>query len=479
MKLTWAFAATAAGLTLLAALAAIPLATQPPPPAAAVPAAQPFPVPVAAPLPLTQPPQAATATAGALTLKARLSSSYVIAGSSEVHAVMEVQAAQLAAEERHPVNLAVVIDRSGSMMGEKLAAAKLAATSLVDQLGPRDRLAIVHYGSEVESLPSQLATADGKEQMRLFIAGIPCSGSTDIGLALHAAADLVGPVSRGYGSNRIILITDGQPTTGLMDPPSLERLAAEIHHQGIAVTALGVGSDFNETLMRAMAESGAGFYGYIADASQLEGIFSRELHQATAAVARNVEVRLDLAPGVELIDILGRPSTVDGRTAVTSLYDLSSGLSAQFVARLRVTAPDVRGTVPIVGVRLSYVDAKTQAPQKTELALSAEVTDRQEVVLAHADPDVETRSLHAVGSKEIARATEEFRTGNRTGALAIMDNVRLLFGSSSNALAGDVHQVDAARAQLMNARTPDEIAAASKSVQKRNLSNFGSNLDTY
>jgi Ca-activated chloride channel family protein len=473
MKLTWAFAATAAGLTLLAALATLPLASQQPfapavRPAAVAPAPQPI-----------QPAPAATATAGALTLKARLSSSYIIAGTSEVHAVIEVQAARLAAEERRPVNLAVVIDRSGSMMGEKLAAAKLAATSLVDQLGPRDRLAIVHYGSDVQSLPSQPATADGKERMRMFIAGIPCDGATDIGLALHTAADLVGPVSRGYGSNRIILVTDGQPTTGLMDPASLERLAADIHRQGIAVTALGVGSDFNETLMRGISESGAGFYGYLADASQLEDIFQRDLHQATAAVARNVEVRLDLAPGVELIDVLGRPSTLEGRTAVTSLYDLSSGLSAQFVARLRVTAPDIRSSVPIVGVRLSYVDAKTEGPQATDLALCAEVTTRQEVVLAHADPDVETRSLHAVGSREIARATEEFRTGNRTGALAIMDNVRQLFGASANALAGDIEKVDDARAQLVNARTPDEIAAASKSVQKRNLSNFGSNLDTF
>jgi Ca-activated chloride channel family protein len=478
MKLTWAFAATAGGLTLLAALASIPLSSQPerPVPAARVTVAPVTVAPAPAPTPA---PLAAAATAGAVTLQARLSSSYVIAGTSEVHAVIEVKADEVAAVARRPVNMAVVIDRSGSMMGAKLEAAKLAAQSLVDQLGPLDRLTIVHYGSDVRFMPGLLATAEGKERMRQFIAGIACEGATDIGAALEKAASLVDPGSEGFVSNRIVLVTDGQPTTGVMDSASLERIAANIHRRGMALTTLGVGSDFNETLMRAMAENGAGFYGYLADPSLLEGIFRRELHQATAAVARNVEVQLDLAPGVELIDILGRPSTVEGRTAVASLYDLSSGLSAQFVARLRVTAADARRTIPIAGVKLRYVEAKTQTPQATGLSLSAEVTDRQEVVLAHADRDVETHALHAVGAKEIARATEEFRTGNRNGALAIMANVRQLFGSSASALAGDVKQVDAARDQLMNARTPDEMTTASKSVQKRNLANFGSNLDTY
>jgi Ca-activated chloride channel family protein len=476
MKLTWAFAATAAGLSLLAALASIPLASHP--------GAAPDPAPTAPPPRVaraaTQPPPMVTATAGAVSLSARLSSAYVIAGTSEVRGVVEVHAAERpTSQERGPVNLAVVIDRSGSMRGEKLDAAKLAASRLVDQLTPQDHLAVVHYGSDVQYWPTTAGSPEGKERLRHYIAAIECDGATDIGAALTQAASLVEQGAGGYASNRIVLITDGQPTAGMVEPAQLQLLAENIHRRGMAVTALGVGSDFNETLMRAMAENGAGFYGYIADATRLEDIFSRELHQAAAAVARNVEVRLDLAPGVELIDVLGRPSSVEGRVVTTSLYDLSSGLSGQFVVRLRVTAPDVRHAIPITGVRLNYTEVQGHVARATELSLTAEVTDRPEVVLAHVDSDVETRSLHALGAKEMLRATEEFRTGNRTGALTILGNVRQLFSASSNALAGDVQKVDAEVTELQRARTPEEMRTASMSTAKRTLANFGNNLDMY
>jgi Ca-activated chloride channel family protein len=417
--------------------------------------------------------------AGPVTLEAQLASPYVLAGSTEVHAVFRLQTAPSAPLTRQPVNLAVVIDRSGSMAGPKLAFAKQAAASLVDQLQPTDRLAVVQYGEDVVSMRGTLATRQGKAQLHAFIDNIACSGSTDIGLALKTAADLVADNASGYRSNRIILLTDGQPTAGIVDPEALERLTAQIHERGMAVTALGVGLDFNETLLREMAENGAGFYGFLEDGSRLEEIFAKELHQAAAAVARNVRVQLTLPPGVELIDILGRPSSVFGRTVTTTLTDQAAEQSAHFVARLRVTAPRGVAAVQLARAELLYTDVTADVPRSAALELMAKVTAKQEEVQASTDREVESRSLQALGAREIQRASEEFRQGNRQGALSRMEGLRSLFGASGNALAGQTRDIEEARRQMAAATTPEEMARVRMSTNSRNVRNFGESLDAY
>jgi Ca-activated chloride channel family protein len=217
----------------------------------------------------------------------------------------------------------------------------------------------------------------------------------------------------------------------------------------------------------------------VEDPSQLEVIFSKELQQASAVVARNVTVRIELAEGVRLIDVLGRPMRQEGNTATATLFDLAGGQTARFVARFRVQAEGGNVLQPIARVELAYSDPRGSEAHTADLALGAQVTGDPQLVAAHADSTVETETLHAIGAREMIHASEELQQGHRSEALGVLDNVRALFGASANALAGDTGQIDQARRQMAAAQTDDDVSRAAKATHMNALKNFGQNLDTY
>ena len=133
-------------------------------------------------LPLT------TSGEGALTLEGKMSGAWVQSGSSEAFAVLEVKAHSPKVRQRVPVNLALVIDRSGSMRGQKLTDAKRAAREFVLRVAEGDRLAVVHYGTDVTTFPSTLVNETERERMLAFVDALEDDGSTNISGGLEAAS---------------------------------------------------------------------------------------------------------------------------------------------------------------------------------------------------------------------------------------------------------------------------------------------------
>src|SRR5262249_54448779 len=197
--------ALAAGLALLAIIIGIPT---PQSPANAVQTAAVHPsAGTQAPVPA-----APAASSGSLVMQGRLSHPFVSPGASDVFLAVDLTGIEVPGAERSPVNLALVIDRSGSMSGYKLEQAKAAAKHLVRQLRDKDRLAIVHYGSDVRALPSAQATASSREKMIAWIDAIRDEGGTNIGEALGAARDRLVSRQRGFQVSRMDLVRGCQPT---------------------------------------------------------------------------------------------------------------------------------------------------------------------------------------------------------------------------------------------------------------------------
>ena len=201
--------------------------------------------------------------------------------------------------ERVPVNVALVLDRSGSMSGQKLALARKAAQQAIAQLRPEDRFAVVVYDTEVELLvASTRATSDAKRHATDLLSRVDARASTDLcggwmrgceQVAMHATPGFV---------NRTLLLTDGLANHGITARDEIASHAAALFERGVQTSTFGVGADFDERLLQQMADAGGGNFYFIADARQIPDMLASELGEALEVTVRGATLEARLAPGM-------------------------------------------------------------------------------------------------------------------------------------------------------------------------------------
>lgn len=451
MTSTKAFLSLAALLSALASLAA--LLTPPPP---------------------TPPAGTPTAESGGLKVEARRSHGFVHVDGSDVYVDVAVQLPKDTARDvRRDVSLALVLDRSGSMDGAKLADAKRAAHRLVHLLGPGDELGLVHFGSDVEVVPRRKMDADGQAAMDAAIDAVQVSGSTNISEALARGLALL---SGAPGTRRLVLVSDGQPTAGDVTRGGLTQLAASLHAEGVTVTALGVGADYDGPLMQGLAERGGGMYGYLASAAQLEDILGRELAAARSSRVRNVELTVTELDGMQVVASPGRTLERRGRQVVLHLADLQPGATTHAWLQLRTHGLD-ESRVPRVTAAVQWFDLERDAARRAEVDVPFAVTGDTAVFEASRDEAVFADAVRAIGTVQLAAATAAFEHGDDASALSFLTNARTLFGMSADALAGESATID--RVHDFQNASPDERKRLSKGLEKKFLSNFGREHEGY
>jgi Ca-activated chloride channel family protein len=481
MNKTFTFLALAGALALVALVLGMPRVVSPPTPPTPHIAT---PVHTPPPPPPTPPPPPASASNGSLTMTSRLSHPYITPGSSDVFVTVDVTGAEVPGARRSPVNLALVIDRSGSMSGYKLQQAKQAARQLVAMLKDEDRLAIVHYGSDVKALPGMQATASNRERMRQYIEGIWDEGGTNISAGLTTGQHQVNAARAEYQVNRIILISDGQPTEGVTDEASLKQVVKNIRAQGVTVSSIGVGTDFNEDLMQAFAEYGAGAYGFLEDAGKLASIFQKDLQQASTQVARNVELSFDLPDGVVLGEVLGYRAHQAGRTVRVPMPDFSAGQTERVVARVTVRGASVGQAVDVTGLKLTYTDLLKDGTVESKASLSAMVTDRRDEVLARQDKDATVYAVRARSAANLQKAAEALKVGKRDEAQHLIQQNQMMFREAASvagapAVAADMAEQQAAYEEYEQAQSPEAVNKAVKGSKAKALKDFGRMGSTY
>ena len=312
---------------------------------------------------------------GTVSIGASPSNRYVLLGGSrEVFLDFSLAAAAGRAPRQLPINLAVVIDRSGSMAGQKLEHAREAARAVVSKLRDGDRIALVTFGSDVTVLvPSTLVSADSRPALLAAIDNIVDRGGTFLSGGLESGREQVLRYARQGFVNRVLLMSDGQANEGVTGPMELAAMARAALGQGVHVSAMGVGTDFNEDVMTSLAENGGGHYYFIQDSSSMASMFNDELKTMLATVGRDATLKLTLEPGIELLEVYGYTFQQNGREVRVDLPDLYSGQHQKLIAKVRVPA-DHEGKLAVGRVELNYLDAATGQRAAVESRVVVELT---------------------------------------------------------------------------------------------------------
>jgi Ca-activated chloride channel family protein len=206
-------------------------------------------------------------------------------------------------EGRAPVNVSLVLDRSGSMEDDrKFTLARRAVDQALGMLRSRDSFSVVVYDDRIDVLaPSSLATDDAKQRALEALDEIEPRGATNLGAGwLRGCEQVASRLARGEdGVSRCLLLTDGLANRGIQDRGELAVHAAELQSRGVATSTFGVGADFDERLLRDMAHEGGGNFYFIEGAAQIPGILTSELGEAIEVTVRRAALEITLPPGAD------------------------------------------------------------------------------------------------------------------------------------------------------------------------------------
>ncbi len=319
---------------------------------------------------------------------------------------------------RPHLNLALVLDRSGSMAGGgKLEAAQSAATFAVEQLLPTDRVSVISFDDAVATIvPSTLAT--NRPAIIAAIQAIQPGNTTALHSAWKAGAGQVLPHVRPGALNRVLLLSDGLANVGLTNPAAIADDVRRAQSNRVTTSTLGVGQDYNEDLMEAIARAGDGNYYYVESAAQLGDLFQTELQGLIATFGTEVTVQFEPHHGAEVADLFNDLERLpDGGYQAPNLV---FGMPAEFVLNLAV--PPQPGVREIVRVRLGWNQPGLEARQTSARSLILPALPTNEWVLLPEFPIVRERIALLKLARIKLQARDSMLRGDLSSTVRFLDH---------------------------------------------------------
>jgi Ca-activated chloride channel homolog len=378
----------------------------------------------------------------------------------DVHVMLELTAPALPpAEGRTPLRLAVALDRSGSMSGEKLETVKRCARFLVERLDPDDAVAVITFDDDVDLVASM--SEPDMARLGPRIDAIGPGGMTNLSGGWLKAIEEAG--RRADGVQRVLLLTDGLANVGIVDEVQLTSIARATAEHGIATTTIGVGDGFAEELLTDIADRGGGRGWFAESIDDVPRIFAEEFDSLVAVAAQNVSVEVRPGPAVKVLGILNDfPQTaVDGGVQVV-VGDAFSGQRLRVVLKLHIPNLAALGLQTVAELVLRYVTVGEQvASHQQTIPLIVNAVSAEEAAACAADAEV----TDEVVILSVARATDEAR---RLADSGDTDAAAQVLRESAEHLRRVAPRSDRADALLRQAEdleyTVGEIATASYSA---------------
>jgi Ca-activated chloride channel family protein len=324
----------------------------------------------------------------------------------------------------------VVLDRSGSMEGEPLEAAKLSLLRLIERLAPQDAFGLVAFDDTALVIaPTRKMSDHHIPSLRKAIKKLTTGGSTDISAGYLMGLRELNRVQAAGGST-LLLISDGHANAGEKDPQFFHDVAAKSALQKVSTATIGLGNGYDESVLEAMAQGGGGSHRFASTVDEAVGAIAAEVDDLLDKTIVNAALRITptaVTQGHPRIEVLQRlPHWKDGDTYVLQLGDLFSGENRRFVVDIKVPGIAQLGLCKIADITVEYLDLAQRQEISVTMPVNINVVPGSEAAARIADPVVRAERLVIEAQSEKALATDEIREGK------IKDASNRLKGTAEN-----------------------------------------------
>lgn len=292
-------------------------------------------------------------------------------------------------EKRAPINLTLVMDRSGSMAGDKIDNAKAAAIEAVRRLAPNDIFSLVIFDHQVETLIPATEVGDCRLIEARIRSIVPRGNTAIYGGVTQGVAELRKHLEDRRYTPRILLLSDGIANTGPSAPDDFARLGKSLSREGISVSTVGVGLDYNEDLMTRLAQKSDGNTYFVSSSRDLPAIFNAELGDVLSVVARRVVVTIEFPSGVRPLSFVGREGSIHWQRAEFELNQLYGGQEKFALVEVEVNSARAGEEREIAKASVVFEEAATQRSVNVTARSSARFTAVEAEVISAANRQVQ------------------------------------------------------------------------------------------
>jgi Ca-activated chloride channel family protein len=379
-----------------------------------------------------------------------------------------------AGRARPPMELALVIDTSGSMAGAKIESARSAATRLVANLRDGDIVALDVFSDTARTVvpPTRIDPASRKEITRA-IRALTVSGSTNMFDGLTLGENQVAAAPLTHSIRRVVVISDGIANVGPSSPETLGAIAQRGMHARTQVTSLGVGNDYDERTLNALAVRSSGRLYHIGDPKEMESILKAELDLLDATVASDAFVEVVPAPGVQLVGADGVRSDWTGGGALRiPLGALHGGQHREALVRVRITDPEAfQGQAhALASVRLRFRDARDGDVERVQETIArTELTSDPGAVASHVSSRTKAIALIQEAARLQMVAAQRINEGSFTEAEKDLARAQQALASQADTVTSptEKRRIAAAQTQVAAARaTAQAMPSKPKAAQR-------------
>lgn len=324
-------------------------------------------------------------------------------------------------ERRTDINAALVIDRSGSMGGSRISAAKEGARVALERLSSDDTIAIVAYNHEVDVLSPAAPLRGSKDRLERAIDKLTANGRTALYDGVKEGGRQLQEFLSDDNVNRVVLLSDGLANVGPSSPRELAKLGRKLASKGISVSTIGLGLDYNEDLMQRLAAASDGNHVFVERPSDLAEIFDQEFGDALSVSARDLTIIIECKAGFTPKRILGRDGDIKGNRITLTLNQLQSDNERYVVVELEAPEGRSAGDADIADIRLDYIDLDKGGPARKETRPRVRFSAKADEVEKGINKEVMSQVAEQIATEKSEQAVELRDKGDIDGARALLE----------------------------------------------------------